>query len=192
MMDAVKINNVYKKFDDQDVLCDFSASFPHGRVSAIMGPSGCGKTTLLNIMLGLEKADKGTVGGMPDKVSCVFQEDRLSESFSALSNAAMCSSKAEALTHLSEVGLGDDIDKKVSELSGGMKRRVAIVRAILADADLLIMDEPFKGIDEKTRQDVYDYVKRHTVGKTVIFVTHSREEAEAFTNDIMIMDSVRK
>ena len=80
--------------------------------------------------------------------------------------------------HLNEIGLSADLNKPVRDYSGGMKRRVAIARAVCYNADYLLMDEPFKGLDEALKIKVMDYVKRHTQDKTVIFVTHDPEEAE--------------
>lgn len=144
-----------------------------------MGRSGCGKSTLLNIMMGLLEKDSGELYGIPEKISAVFQEDRLCEEFSAYTNIRLScpdEKKDEIIPALRRLGLGDSIDKRVSTLSGGMKRRVAILRAILSDWDLLIMDEPFKGLDENTRMDVIDYVREKIKGRTAVMVTHDEED----------------
>ncbi len=178
-MNKIVLNNINKSFDEKVVLKDLCVSFPYGETSCLMGKSGCGKSTLLNIIMGLLRADSGEISGVPEKISAVFQEDRLCEAFSAYTNIRLScpdDKKDEIIPTLRLLGLGDSIDKKVSTLSGGMKRRVAIIRAILSDWDLLIMDEPFKGLDENTRMDVINFVREKVAGKTVIMVTHDEED----------------
>jgi NitT/TauT family transport system ATP-binding protein len=179
-MDIV-VNGIGKCFEDECVLSGFSAVFKQGEVSCIMGPSGCGKTTLLNILMGLMPPDVGSVEGVPRLKSAVFQEDRLCEEFNALSNIRLVAGPEkicdeEILGHLSAIGLVEELDKPVGEFSGGMKRRVAIVRSILAESDILFFDEPFKGLDDATRDRAIDYVKNNLNGRTLIMVTHSGEE----------------
>jgi len=106
----------------------------------------------------------------------------------------VCSRKikdSRIIEELQKVGLKGIESKMVSELSGGMKRRVAIVRAVMADSDLVIMDEPFKGLDETLRRQVMEYVKHKTAGKTVIIVTHERAEADELSADITVLDAPR-
>ena len=178
----ITLIGVSKSFGDKTVLKDMSFTFKHGETTCIKGPSGCGKTTLLRIIAGLEEKDGGTITGVPEKISYVFQEDRLCEDFSAVSNITAVtgrSLKKEAVySHLKELGLEESALKPVRELSGGMKRRVAIARAVCYNSELLILDEPFKGLDVKLRQSVMDYIKRHTNGRTIICVTHDPAEAE--------------
>ena len=187
----ITIENLNKAYGEKQVLRDFSARFPLGETSVIMGPSGCGKTTLLNILLGFLSPDSGKIENLSKKISAVFQEDRLCEDFSALSNVSMVLTKksdkpAELLTKL---GLGEELHKPVRSLSGGMKRRVAIARALSYDGDLLILDEPFKGLDEETRKTVMEIVRRETAGKTVIAVTHDPEEAAFLSHNIIRMEA---
>ena len=181
MKDLV-LNGISKVFDGRQVLKDISLLFPRESTTCILGPSGCGKTTLLRIIAGLEKPDAGTVDGVPDRISFVFQEDRLCEEFSAISNVRLATGKkvsAETITrHLQSIGLGEDLSKPVRDFSGGMKRRVAIVRAVCNPAELLLLDEPFKGLDEKLHLEVIDYIKKHSEGRTVICVTHEPEDAK--------------
>lgn len=179
-MSDIILKNIEKSFEGKEVLKNFSATFPACRVSCIMGSSGCGKTTLLNILLGLQKADSGSVEGLPDRISALFQEDRLCEDFSAESNVRLTSARgvtreeiAEALT---ELGLGSDLKTPVRELSGGMKRRVAIARTMLAEGELVIMDEPFRGLDGENRRRAAEFVLRRLDGRSLIFVTHDEED----------------
>ncbi|MBE6038644.1 MAG: ABC transporter ATP-binding protein [Anaerofustis stercorihominis] len=178
-MGNIILKNIYKSFGEKEVLKDFSAEFPAGECSGIMGKSGCGKSTMLNIIMSVLPQDKGDVLNVPEKIAAVFQEDRLCEDFSAYTNIRLVcpkEKKEEIISAFERLGLGESIHKKVKELSGGMKRRVAIIRAVLSDWDLLIMDEPYKGLDEKTRKDVIDFVVGKTRGKTVIMVTHDEED----------------
>ncbi|MFU0827788.1 MAG: NitT/TauT family transport system ATP-binding protein [Lachnoclostridium sp.] len=186
----IKLENISKHYEDTVVFNGLNMEIQKGRITCIMGPSGCGKTTLLSILMGLVKPDSGKVYGLERKrIGAVFQEDRLCEGVSVLQNIKMvCRRKVsdeQIAKELEKVGLAGMEKKKVSELSGGMKRRVAIVRAIMAETDLLIMDEPFKGLDETLKFKVIEYVKEKTAGKTLIIVTHDRIEAEALMADII-------
>lgn len=193
MKDLV-LKNVSKAFDGRKVLENVSLRFPAGSVTCILGPSGCGKTTLLRIAAGLEKPDSGSVEGIPEQISFVFQEDRLCEEFSAVSNVRLATGKnmpkEEIVRSLAEIGLGDDLTKPVREFSGGMKRRVAIVRAVCCPAELLFLDEPFKGLDEKLRLEVIGYIREHSKGRTVICVTHEPEDAERLGGQMVELEKI--
>lgn len=179
----IKIKNICKSFGEQVVLKDYSLEIPAGRRVCIMAPSGSGKTTLINILLGLTKADSGQIEGLQGlKISAVFQEDRLIEGSDVYANLnAVRRQKmqpAELDAALAAIGMTDYKGKPVRELSGGMKRRVAILRALLSDYDFLVLDEPFKGLDEKLKEQVISYVKEKTEGRTVLLITHEAEDAE--------------
>lgn len=180
-MKGIKVGGLSKSFGEKHVLDGFSATFPDGATTCVMGPSGCGKTTLLHILLGLERADGGTIDGLPSRISAVFQEERLCEDFTAVTNIRLVTGRAVPETEiehcLAAFGLAGSTRVPVRELSGGMKRRVAIARAVLAEGKLLVLDEPFKGLDEGTRRLVAAEVKRRTAGRTVIMVTHDPAEA---------------
>ena len=168
------LEHISKRYGDHVVLEDFSARFPAGQCTCIMGPSGCGKTTLLRIILGLEQPDHGTIQGQVRPVSAVFQENRLFEDFSALSNAAVVCPKGdrqEAARHLTALGLADSLSLPVRALSGGMKRRVSIARAVT------------------TKAVVLDYLKRYTQGRTLLLVTHDPAERDALAHSTLQMPS---
>lgn len=188
----ITIEHLNKAYGDKQVLRDFSASIPIGKTTVIMGPSGCGKTTLLNILLGFLSPDSGRIENLPKKIGAVFQEDRLCEDFSVLSNVSMVlPEKSEAPGEILEaLGLGQERNKPVRTLSGGMKRRVAIARALCYDGDLLILDEAFKGLDEETKQEVMAVVRRETAGKTVVAVTHDPEEADFLSGNMIRMEAI--
>ena len=175
------------------VLTDVSLELAPG-ITCLMGPSGIGKTTLARILAGLIKPDSGTVSGMAGKnISYVFQEDRLLESETALSNALFVTPNAkkyetEAKHLLTQAGLADSLNKKAAELSGGMKRRVALCRALIANGDLLILDEPFKGLDESLKPSVISLVQQHALfdkNRITLCITHDPAEAEQLGGVIM-------
>ena len=178
---AIILENLTKSYGETLALPPFSLRVEEGEKLCLLGPSGCGKTTLLRLLLGLEAPTGGRVLGLPDRISAVFQEDRLCPAFSALTNVTLALgrqvTKEQAARMLQELGLGDDLDKPARELSGGMQRRVAIARSLLCPAELYVMDEPFKGLDEDTRRQVMDAVLARTEGKTLLVVTHDPEEA---------------
>ena len=188
---SITINNLVKSFDDKAVLRGFSLEIRDGETVCIMGPSGCGKTTLINILLGLVCQDEGEITGVPQKAAAVFQEPRLCEEFSLLSNVKIAAAKGTDVREidacLEGLGLQGLAGKKVRVLSGGQKQRAAIARALLSDYDLIVMDEPFKGLDEGTRETVMDFVRKSVAGKTCIIVTHERKEAEFFSERIINM-----
>lgn len=191
---AIEIKNLTKAYDGQAVLENLSLTFDDGSFTCIMGKSGVGKTTLLNILMGLENADSGVICGLDDKkVSVVFQENRLCNNITALLNIKMVIQKDSRITddkiseYLKRIGLGNDLKKPVSEYSGGMKRRVAILRALLADFDLLIMDEPLKGLDDETKETVIALIKELTKEKTVIMTTHDDSEASLLEANIIFI-----
>ena len=179
----MEIKNITKTFDGKTVLKNLDMEIPEGWITCIMAPSGAGKTTLLRILMGLEDADSGSVKGFSRKrFSAVFQEERLCEQMSAEQNVLLVTPGLDVQTigkELERLGLGADGRQPVSELSGGMRRRVSILRALLAPYDILFLDEPFQGLDQELKMQVMAYVREKTAGKTVVVVTHDRQEALA-------------
>ncbi|SEA22135.1 NitT/TauT family transport system ATP-binding protein [Pseudobutyrivibrio sp. ACV-2] len=190
----ITIKNLSKAFDEQLVLNDFTHTFKEGTTTCIMGKSGVGKTTLLSILMGLENADSGQINGLSDKkISAVFQEDRLCMNLTALLNIKMVLPKNSHISDeriislLSKIGIDASDKKTVSEYSGGMCRRVAILRALLADFDLLIMDEPLKGLDTETKEKVISLIKELTTNKTVILTTHDPTDVDALSGEALLI-----
>jgi NitT/TauT family transport system ATP-binding protein len=187
---SIQLIDVTKKYDNLTVLNHINLEIKENKITCIMGPSGCGKTTLLHILLGLVTKDSGDIKGLNNKIiSAVFQENRLCEGFYAIKNVQIVCDRHMTTDMIKnefmDVGLVDYENKPVSELSGGMKRRVAIVRALIARSDVIIMDEPFKGLNDEIKDQVMGYVKRKTLGKTVIIVTHDKLEVEALSADLI-------
>lgn len=178
------IRDLTKSFGDLQVLRGVNLCFQEGTTYCLMGPSGSGKTTLLRILLGLEKADGGTVEGAEGRrFGAVFQEDRLCEAYTPLENVMMTAdsrlTKAEIREELCRLLPEESLSRPARTLSGGQKRRTAVCRAILAPCDILLMDEPFTGLDEDTRHEVIRYIREKTRGKMVILSTHQEEDVAA-------------
>lgn len=190
-MDQIMIKDLCKSYGGVPVLQHLSHAFPIGRASCVMGPSGCGKTTLLRLMAGLEKPDSGQLLNIPGRLSMVFQEDRLCEDFSVERNlrlTAVPGLSRDALSScLEDLVLPDSLSLPVRSLSGGMKRRVALARALLAPYELLLLDEPFKGLDEATKSQVLSVLPTYTAGKTVILITHDPAEADALAAPVLCL-----
>lgn len=184
----MRLADICKSYGEKAVLKDFSAVFPNGGFSWVMGQSGCGKTTLLRIIAGLEEYS-GSITQLPGGgISMVFQEDRLFGSLSALENCALVSDKSgsEIREMLISTGLSDDdITRPADMLSGGMKRRTAIVRAVCRDFGLMLMDEPFKGIDSENKIKTAQLISRVCSGKTVIAVTHDITDTRLIAGNIL-------
>ena len=179
----MKIQHLCKSFDGRVVLDHVSLTLESGGTACLMAPSGRGKTTLLRCIAGLETPDGGQITDLPERIAYVFQEDRLCDGFSAVDNIRLVTGKAlgegEIRRHLEELGLAGSLDQPVRELSGGMRRRVVISRAVCFGADLLLLDEPFKGLDDEARQQTADYILRHRGAAAILCVTHDREDAAA-------------
>ncbi|NLL75791.1 MAG: ABC transporter ATP-binding protein [Clostridiales bacterium] len=190
-MDII-VRNLSKKYGEKKVFHNFSAIIKEGGVTSIMAPSGAGKTTFLRILAGLEKADEGSIEGMEGKnIGMVFQEDRLCENLNSVSNISFVCSNAitrqQILEELHKVGLAGSELQPVRELSGGMRRRTALVRALLSVYDILILDEPFKGLDESNKIEIMNYTLKKSMGKTVILVTHDENEVKFMGGEIIYM-----
>jgi len=180
-MRDIAIDHLSKAYGGRDVLRDLCLRFPGGGLSCLMAPSGAGKTTLLRILMGLEAPDSGRVTGLEGaRIAPVFQEDRLLEGLDALANLRLVTpglDEARAQDALQAFGLGDCAGQPVSELSGGMRRRVALLRALLSDGDVLLLDEPFTGLDADTRAQVIRETLALARGRTTVVVTHDPEAA---------------
>lgn len=189
-MNDIIINNISKSFNGKAVLNNFSAIIPSNKTTCIIGPSGCGKTTLVNMIVGLTRADKGVIENVPKNVSFVFQENRLCNDFSAIENVKLVAKRKNDSTLeaiLSAMGVDPNDDKPVKMMSGGEKRRVSIARALSADCELIILDEPFKGLDDETYEAVRNFVREQTLGKTMIIITHDSRDVAYFGENIINM-----
>ncbi len=186
-MNEIKVVGLSKSYGEHIVLNQLSFCLKQGRVLALMGPSGVGKTTLLRILCGLELPSDGRVE-IPEgtRLSAVFQENRLIESLTVSMNlkAVLGRRKTEEQTVLlNALGLSDVQNAPVRTLSGGMKRRVALARALLFPSDFLLLDEPFKGLDVLTKDSVMRACQPYFEDRFVLLVTHDESEAAFFDAD---------
>ncbi|MBR4082922.1 MAG: ATP-binding cassette domain-containing protein [Lachnospiraceae bacterium] len=172
-MEPLCLEEVWVSFGEQQVLQGISATYEPNNRYVLDSPSGSGKTTLLRVIAGLTKPDAGRVETGGRKVAMLFQEDRLCEEYSALKNVELVavsrSAAKEQLLQLLEEG---DIHKPCKELSGGMKRRVALARAFAAGADILLLDEPYNGLDEENRMRVARYIEENSHNRVMIMASH--------------------
>ncbi|PKQ19121.1 MAG: sulfate transporter [Actinobacteria bacterium HGW-Actinobacteria-8] len=179
----IVLRGVTKRYDDHAVLAGVRLVMEPESVTALTGPNGVGKTTLARLLLGLESPDSGTIDGVAGlRCAAVFQEDRLCGHLDAVANVRLVldrDQRASAEEELAHAGLGSEhLSKPVSELSGGQRRRVAIARAMAARASLVVLDEPFTGLDADTKPAVMEYVRERLVGRTALLITHDPAEAK--------------
>lgn len=182
----IRVCGVTTRFGDQTVLDRLDLDLAPGTVTALMGPNGSGKTTLGRLLLGLIRPDDGEIRGLAGlSRAAVFQEDRLCEQLTAAENVRLVLDRSRRTAAVEEqlLRLGLDattLAKPVRDLSGGQRRRVAIARALVVGADLLVLDEPFTGLDASGRLAVTDEVREHCAGRTTLLVTHDPADVERF------------
>lgn len=184
--EKIRLSKVCKSFATKRLFSDLSLEFPKGEISFIVGESGSGKTTLLHMVAGIEPMDSGEIKGLcKERVSVVFQEPRLISSISVLSNLRLVSdaSFAELNRYVNEFGVNIDLHQKVSELSGGMKQRISIIRALIAEPSLLLLDEPFKSLDVRNKKIVMHKIRDFAIGRTLILATHDEDEISFFATE---------
>ena len=188
---AIQLKQLSKAYQGKQVLEQFSLSLPERGAVCFFGPSGCGKTTLLNCIAGIEKPDSGAVLGLEGKkISYIFQEDRLLPWLDANANvAAVLKGKSElarqeAAYWLELVGMGREQQKYPDELSGGMRQRVSIARALAYGGDLYLLDEPFHALDEASKAALIRLIEEHTPHALKILITHDRGEAESMAETV--------
>ncbi len=192
---VIILEKISKAYGDLIVLDEFDLQIEEGKVTCLFGPSGCGKTTLLNVVSELIKKDSGRILGLENKrISYIFQEPRLipwmtvEENIHFVIKNIILKEKAEQLIikYLEYVDLIDFKNHYPHELSGGMKQRVAIVRAFAYPSQLLMMDEPFQGLDKELKMGLIGAFKKiwEREKRTVLLVTHNEEDAKLLANEI--------
>ncbi len=177
----ISIRELSKSFGTLSVLDHLSLELDSDQIYCLMSPSGSGKTTLLRILMGLETPDQGEITGLEgSRISAVFQEDRLCEAFTPVENVMMASGKdytqKQVRDELMRLLPAESLDRPVRTLSGGMKRRTAISRALLAKSELLLFDEPFTGLDADTRAKTIAYIREKRAGRLLLVATHQTED----------------
>lgn len=201
----VEVRGISKTYGSIEALREIDLDFPRGKLTSLLGPSGCGKTTLLKIIAGLIEADSGTVSVNGKQVRApgperafVFQDFALLPWATVLRNVAFglelrgtAREERETIArrYIGDVGLAGFEDKYPHELSGGMRQRVGLARALCVDADVLLLDEPFSAVDEQNRRKFQEDLIRLRTNqkKTFIFVTHSIEEAVYISDRIVLL-----
>ena len=181
----ISIQNIQKAFGAKRVLTGVDYVLEDGGIYCLMGPSGMGKTTLLRILMDLENPDGGDVKGLGrNDIAVMFQENRLLEWMDAVDNVAVMRKgirdkklKAEIEENLKHILPADCLHQPVAQLSGGMKRRVALARAMSYPSKLIILDEPFTGLDRATKLEVVDYILRMRGDRILLVATHGTEDA---------------
>lgn len=207
---AIRCQQLCKRFASQprDTLSDLSFALPNGRCLSLLGPSGCGKTTLLRLLMGIEEPTGGKLlidPALATHMTYVFQEPRLVPWRTTLENVLLpleLQKKNNGETHghkraialLQQLGLGDFLNHFPRELSGGMQMRTALARALVTEPKLLLLDEPFAALDERTRFRLQDLLieLKYRLGLQYVFVTHSITEAVYLGDDVLLLDRYGK
>lgn len=174
----IEFKNVTKRFGTKEILADFTFTLPLEGITALMGASGIGKTTLLRLMCGLEKTDRGKILGFPKSYTILFQENRLLPFKTVLENVALFSDEQSAKKALSVLSLDGEEQNYPDALSGGMQRRVALARALAHKSEILILDEPLKGLDDALRESILQLFLEEQKKRPILLVTHDKRETE--------------
>ena len=183
----IQLQNVTLSYQDKKtvktVLDHLTLEIPQGKTTVIMGPSGCGKTTLLRLLSGLLPPTLGNVARETDSISYLFQDPALLPWLTAAENVNLVLSDTkrtlgEAAEWLRRVDLSGEANTYPASLSGGMRQRVALARALSTDAELLLLDEPFRGMDDELHAKMRQLIQECRKGKTTVIVTHDAQDAE--------------
>ncbi len=192
----VEFDRVCKTYGANEVLRRVTFSLPGGGVRCLMAPSGSGKTTLFRVLLGLESADSGEIRGIePGQISMMFQEDRLCETLTPVENVALvlppAARRADVAALLQEILPADCLRQPVMELSGGMRRRVSLARAVAFPSRMIVLDEPFTGLDQATKEKVIAFLLAHRAGRTLLVATHGEDDARLLGADRVNLTDVQ-
>lgn len=189
----LELKNVCLSYGKLEVLKNISLRLARGERIALMGPSGCGKTSLLRVSAGLQKPYSGSVINSAERTAMVFQEPRLLPWLSAEDNVKLtipagAKTSSPPVNWLERLGIAEAAKKRPDELSGGMQQRVALARALAYEADLLLLDEPFKALDAGTKENVIKTISGST-DAAIILVTHDAGEAAALGCRVIELDT---
>lgn len=187
-MEMIKIENLQKKYGEKSVFDNFNLEIKKNKITVILGESGSGKTTLLNVLAFLTEFD-GKVSGVEKPLSMVFQTDRLLPNLTVYENLKLVLGDNGIKNALEQVNMLDAMNLYPKSLSAGMKRRVAIIRALLFPSNTLLMDEPFINLDVALKYSFIERIKEEqkTKKKTIIMVTHDVREAVMIADEIVVI-----
>ena len=193
---AISFSHVNKFYGANQVLRDVSFHLEAGSITCLMAPSGSGKTTLFRVLLGLEPVTSGVIeGAIPGSIAMMFQEDRLCEMLTPIENVALVLPKHTARNEIQEaltqILPTDCMDRQALHLSGGMRRRVSLARAMLFPSNMIVLDEPFTGLDRATKQTVIDFLLSRRQGRTLLVATHSEEDIELLGAKKLMLDALQ-
>lgn len=183
---SIGLEHLTLQYGSTCIMKDFTISLPEKGVIGLYGPSGCGKTTLLNLLAGLVPPNSGTAKGPESGISAVvFQEDRLIPWMTASDNIDLIvRDRAVTDAWLERIGMKEQKSSYPHELSGGMKRRVALARALAVRSGLLLLDEPFNGLDEDLKALFYDLIRKSAEDKPVLLISHDWDEISLLSDQI--------
>lgn len=187
-MTGVTLTHVWKSYQGAPAVADVTLTLTPERPVCLMAPSGTGKTTLLRLLLGLERPDRGEIRVPPGwRWSAVFQEDRLLDHLDAWGNLRFVLGAVPdgAPALLEALGLSEAADRKAAAYSGGMRRRLALARALLAPFDGLVLDEPFTGLDGGARERCLACIRRAAAGRVLVLSSHDPADAAGLSADIL-------
>lgn len=195
----IKLEHISKSYGDLPVLSDFSAELTAPEIYCVAAPSGAGKTTLFRLIMGLEAPDSGQIRYFPEVThfSTVFQEDRLIEHLSPTENIRLVLDKKNFQGNLEDKIRGElsillpeeSLSRPIYTLSGGMKRRCAFLRAMMAPSNVVIMDEPFTGLDVEMKDTVIHYLLSHREERLFLIATHNQEDMRKLGATVIHLDN---
>ncbi|MBC2870731.1 ABC transporter ATP-binding protein [Bittarella massiliensis] len=187
----VSFQKVSLRLGEKEVLRDFSLDLQNKGIYGVIGPSGCGKTTLLNLIQGFLQPDGGEIALFSDRISAVFQENRLLPWYTVYQNIALAArrpvGREEVEALLRRLCMPGELDSLPGSLSGGMARRVALARALLSESDILLLDEPFKGVDMACKRQCEKTLQALSGGRLTLLVTHDPGEAAALCDTAILV-----
>ncbi|MBE5768272.1 MAG: ABC transporter ATP-binding protein [Clostridiales bacterium] len=183
---SVTLENVSKRFEERQVISHLSLTLPDSGAVCFFGPSGCGKTTLLRLICGLDTPDIGAIQRSPGlRFACHFQEDRLLPWYTVEENLALTMPEKDIPQGLRDIGLHDIAGLYPDELSGGMRRRVSLLRALKHPSDVLVLDEPLRELDEDTANKMLELIRKNIGDRLLILVTHDVTQAEKLGCEVL-------